>query len=211
MVVQHSPIAHASCSDGMTPCAWTEWYQPGSNTLQVSWWYDGADPSVDAAHTDFYQVRWSVESGPETQVTINSGGSYGYYVLNNIDPGSYYAFKVQACQRHFLGSSDCTAWSDPAYYLPYGPDTCLVGYVWRDAFNGDHVCVFPSTRDQAAYDNSQAPYRVNPNGGPYGPDTCLVGFVWREATSYDHVCVTPDVRAQTAYDNSQAPYRRVAQ
>jgi hypothetical protein len=41
----------------------------------------------------------------------------------------------------------------------YGPDTCLQGYVWREAFPGDHVCVTPATRSQAAYDNSQADSR----------------------------------------------------
>ena len=28
--------------------------------------------------------------------------------------------------------------------LPYGPDTCKQGYVWRDAIPGDHVCVVPA-------------------------------------------------------------------
>lgn len=41
----------------------------------------------------------------------------------------------------------------------YGPDTCIQGYVWRDAFSGDHVCVLPETRTQAAQDNSQAANR----------------------------------------------------
>jgi hypothetical protein len=41
----------------------------------------------------------------------------------------------------------------------YGPDTCLQGYVWRDAVSGDHVCVTPATRDQAAQDNSLAASR----------------------------------------------------
>lgn len=78
-----------------------------------------------------------------------------------------------------------------------------MGYVWRDAGPNDHVCVSPSTRDQAAYDNSQASSRVNPSG-PYGPDTCLQGYVWREAFDGDHVCVTTAIHAQAAYDNAHA-------
>jgi hypothetical protein len=39
---------------------------------------------------------------------------------------------------------------------PYGTDTCKQGYVWREAFPGDHVCVPPQTRAQAAEDNSLA-------------------------------------------------------
>jgi hypothetical protein len=91
--------------------------------------------------------------------------------------------------------------------LPYGPDTCSQGYVWREAFPGDHVCVVPRMRDQAASDNSQAAARRQPGGGAYGPDTCRAGFVWREARPRDHVCVTPETRAQTASDNRQAQNR----
>ena len=92
--------------------------------------------------------------------------------------------------------------------LAYGPDTCIQGYVWRDAGPNDHVCVTPATRDQAAYDNSQADARRDPNGGPYGPNTCLQGYVWREAFAGDYVCVTPDTRAQAAADNSQVEARK---
>ncbi len=48
----------------------------------------------------------------------------------------------------------------PAYASGnYGPDTCLQGWVWREAVPGDHVCVTPATRAQATYDNSQAAAR----------------------------------------------------
>jgi hypothetical protein len=38
----------------------------------------------------------------------------------------------------------------------FGPDTCASGFVWREAFEADHVCVTPATRDQTAKDNSLA-------------------------------------------------------
>jgi hypothetical protein len=88
-------------------------------------------------------------------------------------------------------------------------DTCVQGFVWREAFSGDHVCVTPQSRQQAASDNSAAASRIQPGGGAYGNDTCLQGFVWREAASDDHVCVTPDIRAQAADDNSQAASRTI--
>lgn len=100
---------------------------------------------------------------------------------------------------------DC---DETAADLPYGPDTCKQGFVWREAFPGDTVCVTPQTRSQAAADNAQAAARRSPNGGPYGPDTCKSGFVWREARPEDHVCVTPETRAQTAAENAQANQRR---
>lgn len=39
---------------------------------------------------------------------------------------------------------------------PYGPDTCLQGFVWRDAFAGDHVCVDGATRSRSAQENAAA-------------------------------------------------------
>lgn len=88
------------------------------------------------------------------------------------------------------------------------PDACIEGYVWREAYPGDHVCVTPEVREQAAADNRQASTRREPQGGAYGPDTCKPGFVWREARPEDHVCVTPEVRTQTARDNALAHTRR---
>jgi hypothetical protein len=93
----------------------------------------------------------------------------------------------------------------------YGPDTCVSGYVWRDASSSDHVCVTPDVRQQTSSDNALAPRRRNPSGGPYGPDTCLVGFVWRDAFSGDHVCVLGTTRSQAAADNAAAKSRRACQ
>ena len=89
----------------------------------------------------------------------------------------------------------------------FGPDTCVSGFVWREASANDHVCVTPPVREQTRSDNAQAAARRSPTGGPYGPDTCISGFVWREAFPGDHVCVTPQTRAQAAEDNRQARAR----
>jgi hypothetical protein len=80
---------------------------------------------------------------------------------------------------------------------------CRTGYVWREAYSGDYVCVDPSQRDQAAADNAAAASRVDPNGA-YGPNTCVQGYVWREARPSDLVCVEPWVRTQVAQDNAAA-------
>ena len=89
-------------------------------------------------------------------------------------------------------------------------DGCRYPFVWREAFAGDHVCVTPDTRSRAAYDNSAAADRINPDNHDYGPDTCRYGFVWREASASDHVCVTPDTRTRAARDNAAAPGRSAA-
>jgi hypothetical protein len=92
----------------------------------------------------------------------------------------------------------------------FGPDTCLNGYVWREATSTpvDHVCVTPEVRTQTQQDNALASSRRNPNGGPFGPDTCLQGYVWREAVAGDHVCVVPTTRDQARTDNRHAAERR---
>jgi hypothetical protein len=51
----------------------------------------------------------------------------------------------------------------------YGPDTCLQGYVWREAYEGDHVCVPPQSRTQAANDNAAAASRMAANQPSQAP------------------------------------------
>jgi hypothetical protein len=89
----------------------------------------------------------------------------------------------------------------------YGPDTCLNGFVWRDAAPGDHVCVTPDVRAQAADDNAHAAERST-EYGPFGPNTCMYGLVWRAAFVGDQVCVDPANRDQAIADNAQAAARR---
>ncbi len=43
---------------------------------------------------------------------------------------------------------------------PYGPDTCKTGFVWREAWSGDHVCVTGAVHSQVAADNAAAPSRT---------------------------------------------------
>jgi hypothetical protein len=92
--------------------------------------------------------------------------------------------------------------------LPYGPDTCKPGFVWREAFPDDHVCVqhgpgLPDIRKQTADENAAAP-GLRAGGGVYGPDTCKQGYVWRETRPADHVCVTPRSRDRARVNNGNA-------
>jgi hypothetical protein len=86
--------------------------------------------------------------------------------------------------------------------LVYGPNTCAVPYVWREADDRDFVCVSPATRAQARADNAAAGSRH-----VSGSDTCKQGYVWREAFPGDHVCVAVSVRTQARTDNGQAGSR----
>ena len=85
-------------------------------------------------------------------------------------------------------------------------DACAEGYVWREAFYGDHVCVSENTRDRAKSDNTNAAeFRVGKDS-----DQCVQGLVWRLASEDDHVCVPQLTREQTAVDNRLASSRLAA-
>jgi hypothetical protein len=91
------------------------------------------------------------------------------------------------------------------HFFPLGEASqCRQGYVWREAFAGDQVCVSPQMRKAVEDDNSAATERRSPGG------SCNPGFVWRLARPDDHVCVTPQVRDQTQVDNRLASSRLVA-
>jgi hypothetical protein len=77
-----------------------------------------------------------------------------------------------------------------------GSSVCQPGFVWRQAYAGDEVCVTPQARDQAAADNLSALQRQAQNG------QCISGYVWRQASPQDHVCVTAQTRAQIAQENA---------
>jgi hypothetical protein len=91
--------------------------------------------------------------------------------------------------------------------LPFGPDTCINGYVWREARVGDTVCVTPATRTQVGQQNANAGANKDPSQA-YGPESCSQGYVWREAFDGDTICVTPAVRSSTLADNAAAASRR---
>lgn len=82
------------------------------------------------------------------------------------------------------------------------PDACIPGFVWREAFAGDHVCVTPGVRSRTAAENGAAAGNAVP-----GSPTCKSGFVWREASPGDKVCVIPSVRDEAATDNAAAASR----
>jgi hypothetical protein len=79
---------------------------------------------------------------------------------------------------------------------------CKSGYVWRDAQDGDGVCVTPAERSEAKAQNANAANNRRVGGGNYGPNTCRDGYVWREAFAGDVVCVTPFERQKAKNQNS---------
>jgi hypothetical protein len=86
---------------------------------------------------------------------------------------------------------------------------CKPGYVWRDAKDGDTVCVTPAERAEAKAQNANAENNRKVGGGSFGPNTCRDGYVWREAFAGDVVCVTPYER-QKAKDQNALSAERTA-
>ncbi|HEU4719776.1 MAG TPA: hypothetical protein VFS59_00320 [Gemmatimonadaceae bacterium] len=86
-------------------------------------------------------------------------------------------------------------------------ETCVSGFVWREATPQDHACVTPDARSRAARQNAEAASRRVANPPPNAAAPCLSGYVWREAVAGDVVCVTPAERTQTADDSRLAPSR----
>ena len=82
---------------------------------------------------------------------------------------------------------------------------CKPGYVWRDAQDGDGVCVTPAERAEAKLQNANAANNWVVGGGTCGPNTCRDGYVWREAFGGDVVCVTPHERAKAQQQNANNP------
>lgn len=98
------------------------------------------------------------------------------------------------------------ALADP---LPYGPDTCVQGFVWREARPGDTVCVTPDIRSTVAQQNANLGANKDPTAGS-GPESCSQGYVWREAFDGDTICVTPAFRQQMRDANAAAASRKQA-
>ncbi|MHA6779885.1 hypothetical protein ACVGOW_02640 [Pseudonocardia saturnea] len=82
---------------------------------------------------------------------------------------------------------------------PFGPNTCASGFVWREAFAGDLVCVTPQARTTARNENAAGPANTAP-----GSQFCRSGFVWREARPSDLVCVVPAARSRVYTENYNA-------
>jgi hypothetical protein len=180
-----------------------------NGVFTIRWTYFGP-----AGCDDVYNVRWGIVGAGQNQEEVHQRCSPAdrppseCHDGKGVNPGVPWSIAVQACHTRFLQTSECSQWSSFTI-LPFGPDTCIFGFVWREVVPSDHVCVSPQERDTVRADNGQAAARRSPHGGPFGADTCIQGFVWREATGPgDHVCVTLQQRQQARDDNAHAAERR---
>jgi hypothetical protein len=170
------------------------------------------DSEVDPGSCHFvHRPGCGPPSDPVSPGHGGPGGTYAPFAIPRYTKGGanattvYYALSTWNPYQVVLMRSTLRVASP----LPYGPDTCRPGFVWREAVPDDHVCVPPATRDAVRDQNRQADRNRSPTGGEYGPDTCAFGLVWRDAFPGDHVCVTGEQRALAAQDNAQAAARRL--
>jgi hypothetical protein len=171
------------------------------------------DPATDAGSC--YFIRGNPDCGPASDpfgpADGGPGGIYAPYVIPRFtraglhDTTIYYTLSTWNPYQVSLMKSTLALPSQ----IPFGPDACKAGFVWREALPVDHVCVTPASRAMAAQQNGEAESHRQLGGGSYGPDTCVSGFVWRNAFDGDHVCVTPSARQHAATDNTAAPSRRI--
>jgi hypothetical protein len=170
------------------------------------------DPATDAGSC--YFIRGNPDCGPDTDpfspANGGPGGVYAPYVIPRFTRGGansttiYYTLSTWNPYQVSLMRSALALPSQ----LPFGPDTCKAGFVWREAVPADHVCVTPAERAVTEQENRDAASHRQPQGGAFGPDTCASGFVWRDAFDGDHVCVTPAARQQAANDDAAGTSHR---
>ena len=83
---------------------------------------------------------------------------------------------------------------------PVSRTPCAPGFVWREAFAGDYVCVTSESRSLVATENAD----------PASAEPCQPGTVWREARPSDHICVSLARRSAVAGENRRAAMRVAA-
>ncbi len=170
------------------------------------------DPQADAGYCHF--IRGPGECGPPSDPNSprsnTPGGIYAPYIIQPLTRGGAQTttvYYVMSTWNPYQVSLMRTTLAAPSS-LPFGPDTCKQGFVWREAVPDDHVCVTLDVRAATAAQDNEATSHRAPDGGAFGPDTCQQGFVWRDAFEGDHVCVMPSVRDEAAADNRSAASRR---
>jgi hypothetical protein len=146
-----------------------------------------AGSALAAAAVGIALVVPSHGAGPAVRVAAVSAATTGG---KDIPPGPAGPGKSPAGRPHALRAlipamphallPVVTAIPGPAGSIGDPGVPCLSGYVWRQAYAGDYVCVTPASRSQAAADDAAAVSRVAPGGGLYGTYTCKQGYVWRQ-------------------------------
>lgn len=182
---------------------------------------------------DFYYVDVLPKGGRWNSIKHDDDGNWGWQRVD-VTPGSTYTFRVKGCMSGIFGDP-CSGWSPEATVtidLPYGPDTCTSGFVWRDGVPGDHICVPPERRQKVADDRQTGRTRMAQNdpaltdltggcspalrdrpqvtAGCWQEPKCLEPFVPRDIPGEDAlVCVDQKEADTIKQENSNPTANRV--
>ncbi|MDX8493018.1 hypothetical protein RFN29_15680 [Mesorhizobium sp. VK22B] len=128
------------------------------------------------------------------QGRLEPGGTFTLTVPND----GKAVYSIQECRPKIPGlPHECSSWTQIVrQFAPLQPPAaqaqpCPSGYVWRDNFDGDTLCVKPELRHKLA------------------DGTCRAGYVWRDSFDGDAVCVTPAERAAAKAAASQPPMKPI--
>ncbi|MGM8228634.1 fibronectin type III domain-containing protein [Cellvibrio sp. ARAG 10.3] len=140
-------------------------------------------------------VRVEDERGNSDQRDVRPVG-FEEFTFPNMRPGARYKLLVKGCGDPRYPS--CGPWSKGDWVTTAGASRCKSGFVWREAYSGDVVCVTPESRDQAVADNAAALSRIAP---------CRAGFTPRKTVPGDNICVTPAARNLAVKEKELNPER----
>ena len=84
------------------------------------------------------------------------GGCPGNLVPRNAGPPDNVCVRARVAVVVAQENSNAASLVEPGGGA-YGPQTCKQGYVWREAFDGDTVCVTPERRSETLAQNADAP------------------------------------------------------
>ncbi|MGO8368330.1 peptidoglycan-binding protein [Rhizobium ruizarguesonis] len=170
---------------------------------------DGTTDAVTA-------LAWSAGKEEHLQVGTQSGRLMTFTSAGNLLGGSGAAGAVVSIGFRSFGGTEAGEEPVPITLDPqppsgripsgalgqgiqYGVETCLPGFVWREAKEGDTVCVPPQSRARALQDNADSEPSRTSNSST--PPSCREGAVFRAAFPGDAVCVEPSVRTETREEN----------
>jgi hypothetical protein len=156
---------------------WVQASQSGAN-VNVTWGGDGWNK---------WHFSWSQNGKAGKSYEYGSGQKS--FTFKNVGACQHFGLSIQGCVKHYLGKDRCSAFAQSTF-TSAGSDICASGYVWREAYPNDHVCVLTAVRTQAAADNAR--HQLAP---------CPAPLVPRLARANDNVCVAAEVAKDVRGDN----------
>jgi hypothetical protein len=143
-----------------------------------------------------------------------------YSAPTDMAPFPFTGTLMTAQQLLDRASQDISSIAQAPVTLP--PCRCSQGYVWREAFQGDYVCVTPDERSRVARQNATAhsnysfdytipvSFRLRGVTRPVLYGLCTTNLQYRQADMGDYVCVSSNQAKRVKDDNAMLGSSRYA-